>query len=64
MTFREKILGWDIVGRREHGSHRSAVVIVIGLIARIVNVFSFGSPINVWYRLHWWNVINAPLRSS
>lgn len=47
MTFRERILTWDIVGRTRTWFTASSIIIGIGIVAMIVNIFSFGSPLKL-----------------
>jgi len=64
MTFREKILSWDIVGKTRTWFTVSTIVIAIGLIAMIVNVFSFGSPLKFGIDFIGGTVINASFEKA
>jgi len=64
MTFREKILTWDIVGKTRRWFTLSAIVIAIGLVAMIVNVFSFGSPLKFGIDFIGGTVINASFEKA
>jgi preprotein translocase subunit SecF len=59
MTFRERILAWDIVGRTRTWFTASSIIIAIGIVAMIVNTFSFGSPLKFGIDFIGGTVINA-----
>ncbi|MCE5193302.1 MAG: protein translocase subunit SecF [Candidatus Cryosericum sp.] len=59
MTFRERILTWDIVGRTRTWFTVSSVIIAIGIVAMVVNIFSFGSPLRLGIDFIGGTVINA-----
>ncbi len=59
MTIRERILGWDIIGKTRTWFTASTIIIGIGIIAMVVNMFSFGSPLKFGIDFMGGTVINA-----
>ena len=64
MTFRERILTWDIIGRTRTWFTVSSVIIVIGIVAMIVNTFSFGSPLKFGIDFIGGTLINASFEKA
>jgi len=64
MTFRERILAWDIVGRTRTWFTASSIIIAIGIVAMIVNMFSFGSPLKFGIDFIGGTVINASFEKA
>lgn len=64
MTFRERVLGWDIVRSSKKWTTISAVVIGIGLVAMIVNMVSFGSPLRFGIDFIGGTIINASFEKA
>lgn len=59
MTFRERILKWDIIGKTRTWFTASSIIIVIGIVAMVVNMVSFGSPLKFGIDFIGGTVINA-----
>jgi preprotein translocase subunit SecF len=59
MSFRERISSWDIIGKTKTWLTVSGVVIGIGIIAMIVNTFSFGAPLKFGIDFIGGTIINA-----
>jgi preprotein translocase subunit SecF len=59
MTIRERILGWDIIGKTRTWFTASSIIIGIGIVAMVVNTFSFGSPLKFGIDFVGGTVINA-----
>ncbi len=64
MTFRERILTWDIVGRTRTWFTVSSVIIAIGIVAMVINMFSFGSPLKFGIDFIGGTVINASFEKA
>jgi preprotein translocase subunit SecF len=64
MTFRERILQWDIVGRTRTWFTASSIIIAIGIVAMIVNTFSFGSPLKFGIDFIGGTVIDASFQKA
>ena len=59
MTFRERVLTWDIIGKTRVWFTASSIIIAIGIVAMVVNTFSFGSPLKLGIDFIGGTVINA-----
>jgi preprotein translocase subunit SecF len=59
MTFRERVLTWDIIGKTRMWFTASSIIIAIGIVAMVVNTFSFGSPLRFGIDFIGGTVINA-----
>jgi preprotein translocase subunit SecF len=64
MTFRERILAWDIIGRTRTWFTASSVVIAIGIVAMVVNTVSIGSPLKFGIDFIGGTVINASFEKA
>src|SRR5664280_3712396 len=64
MTFRERILQWDIIGRTRTWFTASSIIIAIGIVAMIVNTFSFGSPLKFGIDFIGGTVIDASFQKT
>jgi preprotein translocase subunit SecF len=64
MTFRERVLKWDIVGRTRTWFTASSIIIAIGIVAMIVNTFSFGSPLKFGIDFIGGTVIDASFQKA
>ncbi|HZL82831.1 MAG TPA: protein translocase subunit SecF [Candidatus Deferrimicrobium sp.] len=64
MTFRERILRWDIVGRTRTWFTASSIIIAIGIVAMIINTFSFGSPLKFGIDFIGGTLINASFEKA
>jgi preprotein translocase subunit SecF len=64
MTFRERVLKWDIVGRTRTWFTASSIIIAIGIVAMIVNTFSFGSPLKFGIDFIGGTVIDASFQKT
>jgi preprotein translocase subunit SecF len=64
MTFRERILKWDIIGRTRTWFTASSIIIVIGIVAMVVNTVSFGSPLKFGIDFIGGTVINASFEKA
>jgi preprotein translocase subunit SecF len=64
MTFRERILKWDIIGRTRTWFTASSIIIAIGIVAMVVNTVSFGSPLKFGIDFIGGTVINASFEKA
>ncbi|MHB8106550.1 MAG: protein translocase subunit SecF [Candidatus Cryosericum sp.] len=64
MTIRERILKWDIVGRTRTWFTASSIIIAIGIVAMIINTFSFGSPLKFGIDFIGGTVIDATFQKT
>jgi preprotein translocase subunit SecF len=64
MTFRERILKWDIIGRTRTWFTASSIIIAIGIVAMVVNTVSFGSPLKFGIDFIGGTLINASFEKA
>ncbi len=64
MTFRQRVLKWDIIGRTRVWFTASAIIIALGLVAMVVNTISFGTPLKFGIDFMGGTLIDASFKTA